>query len=57
MTKADVIVTWLERHEDFEAAPTEPRIPVAVASGGAEDEAPEDEPPSPPSDSDRRSMR
>lgn len=29
MTKADVIITWLGEHEDFEGAPTEPRMPVA----------------------------
>lgn len=57
MTKADVIVTWLEKQENFEAAPTEPRIPVAVASGVAEDEAQEDAPPSPPNGSAERSTR
>ena len=31
MASTDVIITFLEEHEDFEAAPTEPRMPVAEA--------------------------
>ena len=37
MSKMDVIITWLGENEDFEGAPTEPRLAVAVPSASWED--------------------